>query len=273
MAEITTLNSLKNKIKPYTATLVGGAFDLFHIGHLRYLRQASKFSKPLIVIVQTDKMVSVRKGLTRPIIKQKYRAEIIAALDFVDFVLILDKPSHYDGYLTTLKPKHLVLYKENLTYRKRRAGDIQKQHPRIRVEFVAGRKVMSTSRIVKKIIEKPNTSRIKDPIKRELHILAEESKAKVGKISALIIKNKKIILKAGNTKTESHAEAVVLKLAKKTKIDLEGCELYILIPPCISCAENIMKSKIKNVYYLYPYGNDDGVTLLRKNGIKVRRYK
>ena len=208
----------------------------------------------------------------RPIIKQNYRAEIIAALNFVDYVLILDKPSHYDGYLSALKPKHLVFYKENLTYRRRRAKDIQKIHPQIKVEFVGERKIMSTSRIIKRILEKPDINKIKDPFKRELHLLAENSKSRVGKISALIVKDKKIILKAGNTKTELHAENIALKLAVKSKVDLKDCDLYILIPPCISCAEMILKSEIKKIYYLYPYGNDDGLKLLRKSGIFVKKY-
>ncbi len=272
MGKIVKLNELKNLIKPNTAILVGGVFDLFHIGHLRYLKECRKLGKPFIVIVQTDKMVKVRKGLNRPIIKQIYRAELIAALDFVDYVLILDKPSHYDGYLNIIQPKYLVFYKENLFYRKRRARDINILYPNIKVVFVTGRKIISTSYIIKKTLEKPDIKSIKDPIKRELHLLAEQSQARVGKISAIIIQHGKILIKAGNSKTESHAETIALREASKKNIDFESCELYILIPPCISCAEKIIKTKIKTVYYLYPYGNDDGIRLLRKNKVKIKRY-
>ncbi len=271
MGKIIKLREINNLIKPNTCTLVGGVFDLFHIGHLRYLRSASKYSKPLVVIVQTDKMVSVRKGLTRPIIQHNYRAEIISSLDFVDYVIILDKPSHYDGYLEAIKPKHLIFYKENLTYRKRRAKDIAKIFPDINIVFITGKKMESTSKIIKRILEKPNL-KFKDHIKKELHSLAEQSQAKVGKISAIIMKNNKILVKAGNTKTELHAESIAIRQAIKNKINLENCQLYILIPPCISCAERIAKSKIKTVYYLYPYGNDDGIKLLRTSKIKIRRY-
>ena len=104
MGKIVKLSEINKFVSPYQSTLVGGCFDLFHVGHLRYLKAASRFGRPLIVIVQTDKTISVRKGPTRPIINQWQRAEIISSLEFVDFVLILDKPSHHDGYLKIIKP-------------------------------------------------------------------------------------------------------------------------------------------------------------------------
>lgn len=117
MNKIIKLKDVPKYIKPYTASIVGGVFDLFHIGHLKYLQECSTYGKPLVVIVQTDKTVNYRKGFNRPIIKQQHRAEIIAALNFVDFVLILDKPSHYDKYIEIIKPKKIIFSKENMKYR------------------------------------------------------------------------------------------------------------------------------------------------------------
>jgi len=271
--KIINLRQINKLIKPYTATLVGGVFDLFHVGHLRYLKAASKHSRPLVVSVQSDKTTRIRKGFNRPIINQEQRAEIIAELEFVDYVLILDKPSHYDKYLEILKPKYLIFYKENLTYRKRRAKDIQNKFSFIKVVFVdTGRKTISTTKIAKKILAQPNFNKIKDKIARNLHIQASQSQARVGKISALIVYKNKIILSNNNTKSEVHAEVVALRKAIKKKIPLKKCKIYILIPPCISCAEEIYKKGIETVYYLYPYGNDDGIKFLRKHGVKVKRY-
>jgi len=277
MGKIIKLSEVDKLISSNKATLVGGCFDLFHIGHLRYLRVASQFGRPLIVIVQTDKTVSVRKGPTRPVINQWQRAEIVSFLEFVDFVLILDKPSHYDGYLKIIKPRHLVFFKENMKYRKRRMEEIKKKFPKIRTVFVGRndvkRIIISTTRIAEKILRKPSFKKIKNPIVRELWKLAAQSEAKVGKISALLMHNGKIIVKSKNNTVEIHAEIIVIKQAKKKNINLAECELYILIPPCIMCSEFILKSGIKKVYYLYPYGNDDGIRLLRKNKVLVKRFK
>lgn len=276
MGKIVKLSEINKLVLPNKATLVGGIFDLFHVGHLRYLRVVSQVGRPLIVIIQTDKMVSIRKGPTRPIINQEQRAEIISALEFVDFVLILDKPSHCDRYLEIIRPRRLIFFEEGLRHRKRRALEVKKKFPEIKIVFIGkkevGNKVMSTTRIAKKILKKPTFDKIKNPIVKELYNLAALSQARVGKISAIIVQNGKIVQKSKNTKDELHAEAIAIKLARN-KVDLTKCELYILIPPCIVCSELILKTGIKKVYYLHPYGNDDGLRLLRKKGILVKKIK
>ncbi|MFZ5774267.1 MAG: PfkB family carbohydrate kinase [Thermodesulfobacteriota bacterium] len=72
-------------------TLCHGVFDLLHIGHIRYLRQASKFGDVLVVTVTPDRFVD--KGPTRPAFPEELRAEGIAALDCVDFVAINQWPT------------------------------------------------------------------------------------------------------------------------------------------------------------------------------------
>lgn len=75
MGKIIKLKEVKKFIKLHTSTLVGGVFDLFHLGHLRYLKSSSTYSRPL-VIIQTDRTASYWKGFNRPIIGQNKRAEI-----------------------------------------------------------------------------------------------------------------------------------------------------------------------------------------------------
>ncbi|TSC53307.1 MAG: hypothetical protein LiPW39_346 [Parcubacteria group bacterium LiPW_39] len=70
-----------------------------------------------------------------------------------------------------------------------------------------------------------------------------------------------------------HAECVVLKKVKSRGVDLKKVKLYILIPPCKLCAQEILKNKITQIYYLYPYGNDDGIKFLSEHGIKIKRMK
>jgi len=68
--------------------LTNGCFDLLHTGHARYLRQAREQGDALAVAVNADASVRKLKGPTRPLNGEKDRAEILAALRFVDFVTI-----------------------------------------------------------------------------------------------------------------------------------------------------------------------------------------
>lgn len=68
--------------------LTSGTFDLFHIGHLRYLEEVKKYGDIMVVMVSGDARVRFRKGLERPIIPENERAAIIDALRIVDYVLI-----------------------------------------------------------------------------------------------------------------------------------------------------------------------------------------
>ena len=273
--KIITLAKLKKKLKPHTATLVGGVFDLFHIGHLRYLRKCSEVGRPLIVMVQADKTVRIRKGFNRPIVSEKRRAEIVAALEFVDYVLILDKPSHYEKYLEIIKPRNYIFSKETMKYRKYRAKLINEKFPNIKVIFFEKDvRRSSTSFLVKQILAQRDYSKIKNPIVRRLYFLADHSEASIGKISALIAFQNKIIAESDNIESKDiHAEHIVIKKAQALGIDLRKVKLYILIPPCILCSQEILKNNISEVYYLHPYGNDDGIKLLRNHKIKVRKIK
>lgn len=271
--KITTLSKLRKTLKPHKATLVGGVFDLFHVGHLRYLRKCSEVGRPLVVIVQADKTVRIRKGFNRPIVSEKRRAEIVAALEFVDYVLILDKPSHYEKYLEIIKPRNYVFSRETMRYRKYRAKLINNKFPNIKVIFLEKDvSRSSTSFLAKQILAQRDYSRIKNPVVRRLYFLADHSKASVGKISALIISRGKIIAESDNMESKDiHAEHIVIKNARAQGVDLKKAKLYILIPPCILCSKEILRSNISEVYYLHPYGNDDGIQLLRNHGVKVKK--
>ena len=67
-----------------------GCFDLLHPGHTRYLTEARTLGDVLIVAVNSDRSVAALKGPGRPIFPEKERAEILAALEMVDFVTIFD---------------------------------------------------------------------------------------------------------------------------------------------------------------------------------------
>lgn len=70
-----------------------GCFDLMHVGHTRYLQAARELGDLLVVGVNTDRSVrSLNKGLDRPIVPEHQRAEVLAALACVDYVVLFDEP-------------------------------------------------------------------------------------------------------------------------------------------------------------------------------------
>ena len=68
--------------------LANGCFDLFHVGHIRYLAGAKALGDRLIVGIDSDEQVRKLKGENRPFMPETERAEIVAALKFVDYVTI-----------------------------------------------------------------------------------------------------------------------------------------------------------------------------------------
>ena len=67
-----------------------GVFDLLHVGHVRYLAQARALGDALIVAINSDRSVRELKGPNRPVFDQDERAEILAALRYVDYVVVFD---------------------------------------------------------------------------------------------------------------------------------------------------------------------------------------
>ncbi|HPI40517.1 MAG TPA: D-glycero-beta-D-manno-heptose 1-phosphate adenylyltransferase [Pseudobdellovibrionaceae bacterium] len=68
-----------------------GCFDLLHVGHTRYLKQAKSLGDFLVVGVNSDESVKKLKGPTRPLQNETDRAEILSSLQAVDFVLIFNE--------------------------------------------------------------------------------------------------------------------------------------------------------------------------------------
>ncbi len=73
-----------------TVALANGIFDLFHVGHLRYLEGAKAEADVLVVAVNGDASARANKGPGRPIVPEDERAEIVAGLACVDHVVVFD---------------------------------------------------------------------------------------------------------------------------------------------------------------------------------------
>ena len=80
-----------------------GCFDILHVGHIRNLEQARSLGDMLIVGVNSDASVRLFKGPTRPIVKARERAEVVAALDCVDHVLIFPERAP-NRWLAAVRP-------------------------------------------------------------------------------------------------------------------------------------------------------------------------
>ena len=80
-----------------------GAFDLLHVGHIRYLEAARREGDWLAVAVNSDRSVRSAKGKGRPILPEAERAEIVSALACVDAVVLFDEDSPA-SLLSELKP-------------------------------------------------------------------------------------------------------------------------------------------------------------------------
>ena len=87
-----------------TVAFANGCFDVLHVGHIRYLRAAAAEADCLVVAVNDDASVSRLKGPARPILTQEARAELVAAVRDVDYVVIFSGATVAE-LLTAIKPE------------------------------------------------------------------------------------------------------------------------------------------------------------------------
>lgn len=108
MAEILDRDALIERVKQdrgrgLTHAFANGGFDLLHVGHIRYLEAAKREADRLIVAINDDQSIRGLKGASRPVLPQADRAELVAALRAVDYVVIFSEPT-VTGLLELLTP-------------------------------------------------------------------------------------------------------------------------------------------------------------------------
>lgn len=99
------LDSLRKEGKKIAFT--NGCFDILHVGHVRYLREAKKTADVLVLALNSDSSVRSIKGEKRPLVSEEERAEILAALEFIDFVTVFPELTPLE-LITYLKPDILI---------------------------------------------------------------------------------------------------------------------------------------------------------------------
>ena len=96
MGKVVNQNEIKKiveelKSKKIKTVFTNGCFDILHVGHVRYLKESAKYGDILIVGLNSDASVKRLKGSSRPINSENDRAEVLAALGFVDYVVIFEE--------------------------------------------------------------------------------------------------------------------------------------------------------------------------------------
>ena len=127
-----------------------GCFDILHQGHVRYLSEAKKCGDYLIVGLNSDRSVREIKGENRPLMPERARAELLAALCFVDGVVIFDEENPL-SLIKYLQPQVLVKGADWAEDEIIGAGLIKKAGGEVkRIPLVPG---TSTSDIIRKLID------------------------------------------------------------------------------------------------------------------------
>ena len=144
---IKIVEKLKSKNKKIVTT--NGAFDILHLGHVKYLEQAKKLGDVLIVGVNTDKSVKHYKSDKRPINDEKSRIEVLAAIESVDYAFLFNE-NDPRKWLEKIKPNFHVKagdYKLDQIIEK---GVVERSNGKVvLIPMVKG---YSTTKIIKKIL-------------------------------------------------------------------------------------------------------------------------
>jgi D-beta-D-heptose 7-phosphate kinase/D-beta-D-heptose 1-phosphate adenosyltransferase len=104
--------------------LTQGSWDLIHIGHARYFKQAKKHGDILIVGVDSDEKIRARKGPERPVVPQNERLEMVTHIRHVDLVALKELHAPKWELIKMVAPDVLIATKE--TYNKKELQDLKK---------------------------------------------------------------------------------------------------------------------------------------------------
>jgi rfaE bifunctional protein nucleotidyltransferase chain/domain len=110
------IENISKKLKQKRIIVVSGCFDLFHYGHLEFLRNAKSEGDILIALVSKDKDIQSIKGNSRPIIPGWERAEIIDSLEIVDYTILYDGKVYFE-LLELIQPYKIAIGSDHLEHK------------------------------------------------------------------------------------------------------------------------------------------------------------
>ncbi len=143
---------IARKIKKQNKTIVvvGGIFDILHLGHIKFLEKSKKYGDYLFVLLEDDAKAKKEKGKNRPIHSQKDRAKILSSFQSVDYVVMLKNMTSnelYDKIMVKIMPAIIAT-----TY-----GDPYVVHKKRQAKLVHGKVVY----VIKRIYNQSTTKYIK----------------------------------------------------------------------------------------------------------------
>ena len=153
LKEIIELKTVLSRLRKAGRQIVftNGCFDILHAGHVRYLTAARQEGDRLVVGLNSDPSVRRIKGPERPLVPQQQRAEVLAGLRCVDYIVIFDEPDPL-RVIQTLRPDVLVKGDDWPDDQIIGADVVKSGGGRVvRVPVVEG---ISTSRIIERIVER-----------------------------------------------------------------------------------------------------------------------
>ncbi len=155
MKKIMNRETLKNNIdmlrkEGKNIAFTNGCFDILHVGHVRYLKEARNTADVLVLALNSDASVREIKGEKRPLVGEDERAEVLAALECVDFITVFSEPTPL-ALINLIKPD--ILIKGGHWPEEKIVGRDEVRKWGGRVVVIAEVKGKSTTNIVDKIVE------------------------------------------------------------------------------------------------------------------------
>lgn len=307
-------NELLQKIEEARANgksigLVQGSWDLFHLGHLRYILKARDLCDFLVIAMDSDDKIKKRKGNSRPIIPEEERKEFIELLNIADAVVVkaINEPKW--GLIKTLKPDVLIAIKDNYTEQQ-----IEKLEEICgRVAILPRQSESSTSDKIRKIMISDRGKKI-EGLEEKITKTIEDMKVRVGfnenmkeplpllfqhiknstdwvcpvaacchfdgqwyfgvnltdfNIPKYDIENRTELF----YETAEHAEINLLK--KLGDVEKLETPIYVTLFPCDKCMKTLIDKGVKEIFYLedHPERNwsKRSHALAEKHGVKTTK--
>lgn len=292
-----------------TVGLVQGSWDLFHLGHLKYILEARKRCDYLIVAMDSDEKIKKRKGNDRPIIPEEERYEFIRLLNIADSVIVKEANEPKWNLIKTVKPDVLIAIQEN--YSPEQITQLEEFCGRVAI--LPRQSESSTSDKIRKIMISNKGKQFKGTYEKVLAAI-EEMKTRVGftedlteplpmlfenlkdstdwvcpvsvgcfwngnwhfganhtdfNIPKYDIENRTELYYA----TVEHAEMNLLK--KLGDVEVLDTPIYTTLFPCDKCMKVLINKGVKEIYYLEDHPEKNwskrSHSLAEKHGIKITK--
>lgn len=146
----TTAHNLRKQNKKIV--LVGGCFDILHAGHIFFLEKSKQQADILIVFLESDENIKLRKGKNRPINSQKNRSIVLSSIEPVNYIIPLvgmTKGEDYDKLIVQIKPDVIALTTGDKYLEKRKEQASVVGAKLIEIEKIEG---ISSSKFAKNIL-------------------------------------------------------------------------------------------------------------------------